>query len=97
MKIKERGGVMINLSEIKEKEVINVKDGSKIGFIYDFEIDLEKGKVLAIIIPGPGKVLGIFGKNKDLVIEWKNIIRIGYDAVLVDIDMGQNKPLDNYN
>ncbi|MBZ2173685.1 YlmC/YmxH family sporulation protein [Schnuerera sp. xch1] len=88
---------MINLSEIKEKEVINVKDGSKIGFIYDFEIDLEKGKVLAIIIPGPGKVLGIFGKNKDLVIEWKNIIRIGYDAVLVDIDMGQNKPLDNYN
>jgi len=78
---------MINLSEMREKEVINIRDGVKIGLIYDFEIDLENGKVVAVIIPGPGKVLGLFGKNKDLLIEWKNIVRIGTDAILVDIDM----------
>lgn len=78
---------MINLSEMREKEVINIRDGVKIGLIYDFEIDLEYGKVVAVIIPGPGKVLGLFGKNKDLLIEWKNIVRIGTDAILVDIDM----------
>ncbi|MCF6464109.1 YlmC/YmxH family sporulation protein [Clostridium sp. Cult1] len=77
---------MINLSEMREKEVINIRDGVKIGLIYDFEIDLENGKVVAVIIPGPGKVLGLFGKNKDLLIEWKNIVRIGTDAILVDID-----------
>ncbi|GFN35980.1 YlmC/YmxH family sporulation protein [Tepidimicrobium xylanilyticum] len=76
---------MINLSEMREKEVINIKDGAKMGYIYDFELDLENGRVVGIIIPGPGKVLGLFGKNKDLMIEWKNIVRIGTDAILVDI------------
>ncbi|MCF6465178.1 YlmC/YmxH family sporulation protein [Clostridium sp. Cult2] len=78
---------MINLSEMKEKEVINIRDGAKIGFIYDFEIDLENGKVVAAIIPGPGKILGLFGKNKDLVIDWRKIVRIGADAILIDIEM----------
>ncbi|HSH37001.1 YlmC/YmxH family sporulation protein [Schnuerera sp.] len=78
---------MINLSEMREKEVINIRDGVKIGYIYDFEIDLENGKVVAIVIPGHGKVLGIFGKNNDLIIDWKNIVQIGMDAILVDIEM----------
>lgn len=83
----ERGGVMVKLSEMREKEVINIRDGAKIGLIYDFEIDLENGKVVAVVIPGPGKILGLFGKNNDLIIHWKNIIRIGTDAILVDIDV----------
>lgn len=78
---------MINLSEMREKEVINIRDGVKIGLIYDFEIDLESGKVVAVMIPGPGKILGIFGKNNDLMIDWKNIVRIGTDAILVDLDI----------
>ncbi len=83
----ERGGVMVKLSEMSEKEVINIRDGVKIGFIYDFEIDLENGKVVAVVIPRPGKILNLFGKNNDLVINWKNIVRIGKDAILVDIDV----------
>lgn len=78
---------MVKLSEMKEKEVINIRDGARVGLIYDFEIDLDNGKVLAILIPGPGKILGVFGKNNDLVIQWKNIIRIGTDAILVDINL----------
>ncbi|NMB08164.1 MAG: YlmC/YmxH family sporulation protein [Tissierellia bacterium] len=78
---------MVKLSEMREKEVINIKDGVKIGFIYDFEIDLENGRVLAVVVPGPGKVLGIFGKNNDYVIEWQEIVKIGADAILVNIDI----------
>lgn len=78
---------MINLSEMKEKEVINIKDGAKIGFIYDFELDLENERILSVILPGSGKILGIFGKNNDLVIEWEDIVRIGHDTILVDIDI----------
>ena len=77
---------MVKLSEMREKEVINIRNGSKIGFIYDFEIDLQNGRVVAIVIPSPGKILGMFGKNNDLVIQWKDIVRIGTDAILVDID-----------
>lgn len=80
---------MVKLSEMREKEVINIRDGARIGLIYDFEIDLENGKVLAVVIPGSGRILGIFGKNNDLIIEWKNIVRIGTDAILVDIDINE--------
>ncbi|NLW22084.1 MAG: YlmC/YmxH family sporulation protein [Tissierellia bacterium] len=81
---------MIKLSEMREKEVINIRDGAKIGLIYDFEIDLEKGTITAIVIPSPGKILGIFGKNNDLIIDWKKIVRIGSDAILVDIDIDKD-------
>ncbi len=86
---------MINLSEMREKEVINIRDGSRLGFIYDFEINLDKGVVEAIILPGQGKILGLFGKNNDLVIGWHNIVRIGQDIILVDLDREQSKTLDN--
>lgn len=78
---------MVKLSEMRDKEVINIRDGVKIGFIYDFEIDLENGRIIAVVVPGPGKVLGIFGKNNDYIIEWQEIVKIGADAILVNIDI----------
>ncbi len=78
---------MVKLSEMREKEVINIRDGVKIGFIYDFEIDLENGSILAVVVPGPGKVLGIFGKSNDYLIDWQDIVKIGTDAILVNIDI----------
>lgn len=87
---------MINLSEMKEKEVINIRNGMKIGFIYDFEIDLEKGEVVAAIIPSYGKVFGIFGKNKDIIIPWQNIFKIGHDIILVDLNDDNAKEIDNF-
>lgn len=86
---------MINLSEMKEKEVINIRNGERLGFIYDFEIDLENGKVLAAIIPAYGKVLSIFNRNRDLFIPWQNIFKIGQDIILVDMEVDGAKQLDN--
>lgn len=79
---------MINLSEMREKEIININDGSKIGLIYDFEIDLEMGKIISIVVPGPGKILGIFGRSNDFIVRWDSIVKIGTDAILVDINIG---------
>ncbi|NLJ78255.1 MAG: YlmC/YmxH family sporulation protein [Tissierellia bacterium] len=77
---------MIRLSEMREKEVINIRDGSKIGSIYDFELNLEEERAMAIIIFDSSRVLGLFGRSNDLVIPWEDIVRIGTDAILVDID-----------
>ena len=77
---------MVKTSDLREKEVINVRDGTRLGLISDIEVNLEKGIVEAIVIPGPGKILGIFGKNQDYVIKWKNIVRIGSDVILVDFN-----------
>lgn len=76
---------MIKTSDLREKEVVNVKDGSKLGLISDIEVNLEAGRIEAIIIPGPGKILGLFGKNEDYVIKWQNIVRIGVHVILVDL------------
>lgn len=76
---------MVKISDMREKEVINIRDGSRIGVIDDVEVDLEKGIVTAIIIPAPGKVFNFFGKNQDLVIHWKDILKIGIDIILVDL------------
>ncbi len=85
---------MINLSEMKEKEVINIRNGERLVFIYDFEIDLENGKVVAALVPSYGKVLSIFSKARDLYIPWQNIYKIGQDIILVDMGTTETIQLD---
>lgn len=77
---------MINASSIREREVINIRDGRKLGVVADVEIDFEQGRITSLIIPGPGKFIGLFGKDNDIVIPWSCIKKIGVDVVLVDID-----------
>ena len=76
---------MLSTSELREKEIINISDGRKLGFIYDIELNLEKGRIEALIVPGPGKFLGIFGKDNDFVVPWKDIKKIGVDVILVEL------------
>lgn len=80
---------MVKLSEMKEKEVININNGEKIGFIYDFEIDIESGDITDIVLPSMGKILGLFGKSNDLVIPWENMMKIGTDTILVDLEINE--------
>ena len=41
--------------------------------------------LVAIIVPGPCRILGLWGRREDFVIPWKCIRRIGPDIILVDI------------
>ncbi|SHE35631.1 sporulation protein, YlmC/YmxH family [Tissierella praeacuta DSM 18095] len=75
---------MLKLSEIREKEIININNGERMGYIDDFELNLENGCIDSIIINGISKILGIFGKNSEIAIDWNDIIKIGTDTILVD-------------
>jgi YlmC/YmxH family sporulation protein len=75
---------MLKTSDLKLKEVINTIDGKRLGGITDIEIDIESGKLVAIVVPGNGKFLGLFGRNEDVVIPWDKISKIGYDVILVE-------------
>ncbi len=77
---------MMKISEFQTKDVVNVLDGRRLGHVSDLELNLHHGRVEAIIIPGPGKFLGLFGSKNDIVIPWKNIVKIGKDVVLVRLD-----------
>ena len=76
---------MLKLSDIRDKEVINIFNGQRMGYISDFEIDLEKGSIIGFIIPGEGKVMSIFTKANDILIHWNKIIKIGSDIILVNL------------
>ncbi len=77
---------VVRTCDMKQKEVINVCDGSRLGYICDMEIDTKSGKVVSIIIPGPGRVFCIFGSDKEYKIKWSDILQIGEDLILVDVD-----------
>ncbi|GGF82704.1 YlmC/YmxH family sporulation protein [Paenibacillus aceti] len=76
----------MKISDFQTKEVINVVDGKRLGHISDLELDLRQGIIEAIVIPVNTKFMGLFGGGSDLVIPWKNIVKIGSDVVLVKMD-----------
>jgi YlmC/YmxH family sporulation protein len=77
---------MIIATNIRDREVINIRDGRKLGIVADIEIDFEEGRITSIIIPSPGKLLSFFGKDNDMVIPWSCIKKVGEDVILVDVD-----------
>ncbi len=83
-------------SELKTKEVINIRDGCKYGAVNDLEIDSETGRIIAIIVPVSSKLFSIFAPEEEYVIKWKYILSIGYDAILDDV-CEENSKKDNKN
>ena len=71
------------VTDLRCKEVINVTDGLRLGFVSDVEI---LGKVLALVVPGPCRFFGLFGRKDDFVIPWNCIRRIGSDIILVELE-----------
>lgn len=76
----------MHFAQLKEKEVINCNDCSRLGYVADVEFDPVTGQILALIVPGPGKLLSCFGSGSEYYIKFCNIVKIGPDIVLVDID-----------
>lgn len=76
----------MKISDFQTKDVINVVDGKRLGHISDLELDLRQGTIEAIVVPINSKFMGLFGGGSDLIIPWKNIVKIGSDVVLVKMD-----------
>ena len=72
------------LTELRYKEVIDIADGSRYGFVGDVELDLETGAVQSIVIPGRLRLLGLLGREADTVFPWSAVKRFGEDIILVD-------------
>ena len=49
------------------------------------EFDEKTGCITHLIIPGPGCLCGIFGREKEFVIPFKDICQVGDDIILVEI------------
>lgn len=71
--------------DFKHKEVVNITNGKRLGFVQDVCADLETGMITSIIVPGNNKLLNIFSQGNDIVIPWQNIKCIGDDLILVEL------------
>lgn len=77
---------MLSTQDLRNKEVINIYDGKSLGFVYDIEVNLEKGVIEGIIVPTQRGFFRFFGRgDQDQIIKWKDIRRIGDDVILVDV------------
>lgn len=70
--------------DFKHKEVINIVDGKRLGYVQDVTANLESGIITSIIVPGNAKLFNMFSSN-DIVIPWENIKCIGEDIILVEV------------
>lgn len=71
--------------DFKHKEVINITNGKRLGFVQDVTANLETGTITSIIVPGNSKLFNIFSSGNEIVIPWDNVKCIGDDLILVEI------------
>ena len=69
--------------ELKNKEVICIRDATRLGFVNDVEIDTCTGKIVSIVIYGKPRFFGFMGKDDDIIVDWDCIEVIGDDTILV--------------
>ena len=72
------------IGELRCKEVINVVDGSRYGYVGDAEVDLETGHIEALIVPGRLRLFGLLGREEERVFPWSTVRRFGEDIILVE-------------
>ena len=69
-------------AELRKLEIINLCDGTRLGYASDFEFDREDARILALLIVGSNGIFGI-GREDDIVIPWHKIECFGEDTILV--------------
>lgn len=70
----------ISFVDIREKEVINIYDGKKLGHIIDIIFDRQSGKVTGVVVPG---IKRFMRKTEDIFVPIDNLKKIGEDVLLV--------------
>jgi len=75
----------MNLSDLQTKEIIDISSGKRLGTIVDVVVD-SKGFIIKMLLDNRRNRGKLFSNNReDIYIEWKNIIKLGDDIILVDV------------
>jgi len=78
--------VNCRIADLRCKEVINICDGFRMGYVCDVLLNSATGQILAIVVPGQCRFFGLFGREDDYIIPWDCIRRMGDDIILVEVN-----------
>lgn len=79
----------MRLSELGEKEIVNLNNGGRLGILADADmiIDESSGNILSLSIPDRRLTMKLFSTERNYMeIPWESIRKIGYDMIIVELD-----------
>lgn len=76
--------MIARITDMHNKEVINLCDGKRLGYVDDLEVDTCTAQVTALVINGRARLFGILGRDPDAIIQWKDIEVVGEETILVN-------------
>ncbi len=70
------------LSDLQNKDIINMHDGKKIGNIVDAKFNISSGNIEKLIIMPSKSLFNL--KNNSLEVNFSQIKKIGEDVILIE-------------
>lgn len=74
------------VADLRYKEIIDIGDGTRYGYVGDVELDTASGQIQALVVYGRLRLFGLLGREEDLVFPWNAVKRFGEDIILVESD-----------
>ncbi|MDR1754403.1 MAG: YlmC/YmxH family sporulation protein [Eubacterium sp.] len=84
--------MVCRFEDLRCKEVICIKTGTKLGYPDDIEIEIKTAKIIKIIVFGRSKCFGLLGREEDFIIPWYDVEVIGEDTILISTDGIKSPP-----
>lgn len=77
----------MRLSDLGDKEIVNLANGSRHGQLANAELlfDERTGKIKAILVPDFHSRIGFFGNKDYLQLPWNSIRKIGEDIIIFEV------------
>lgn len=75
----------MKLSELQKKDIVNIRNGKKIGKIIDVEFDIQSGYMIHFVIEEEHFIKSLFSNKGELTIKFNQIKKLGEDVILIDI------------
>lgn len=74
------------LAELRNKEIINIRNGARMGYVDDIEFDTDDSMIKSFIIYGRTRFFGLLGRDDDIILTCDDIEIVGMDTVLISAD-----------
>ncbi len=86
---------MMSTNEMRSKEIINISDGRRLGYLVDFEVNITAKRIDGIYVIKDAGMSRFFSKEVELYIPWRKIIKIGEDYIMVESSYEEEDNISN--